>query len=83
MDIHQAFNKIVESCVKDLQERFRDGLEEKCQVGATNVCPPTRYTNYLVVELDNIQASAVAVEVSDSFASRMHWATYRASMYKC
>lgn len=33
----QEFEKVVESCVEELQERFRDGLEERCQVGAANV----------------------------------------------
>lgn len=33
----QEFGKVVDDCVQDLQERFRDGLEERCQVGATNV----------------------------------------------
>ncbi|PIL36747.1 hypothetical protein GSI_00436 [Ganoderma sinense ZZ0214-1] len=32
----KEFEKVVESCVEELQERFRDGLEERCQVGATN-----------------------------------------------
>ncbi|CDO74067.1 hypothetical protein BN946_scf185043.g117 [Trametes cinnabarina] len=30
------FRTLVNNCVDDLQERFRDGLEERCQVGASN-----------------------------------------------
>ncbi|KAG5641399.1 hypothetical protein DXG03_005335 [Asterophora parasitica] len=30
------FTKSVDKCVKDLQEGFRDGLEDKCKVGAAN-----------------------------------------------
>ncbi|EMD41072.1 hypothetical protein CERSUDRAFT_63001 [Gelatoporia subvermispora B] len=30
------FKKVIEDCVKELQHRFGDGLEEKCQVGAVN-----------------------------------------------
>ncbi|KAI0786384.1 hypothetical protein C8Q75DRAFT_771545 [Abortiporus biennis] len=30
------FKKVIGECVKELQTRFRDGLEEKCQVGAEN-----------------------------------------------
>jgi hypothetical protein len=31
------FGTHVEKCVLDLQDLFRDGLEDKCQVGAANV----------------------------------------------
>ncbi|GLB33731.1 putative dynamin family protein [Lyophyllum shimeji] len=30
------FSKLVDKCVKDLQENFKDGLEDKCMVGAAN-----------------------------------------------
>ncbi|KAG0709554.1 hypothetical protein DFH29DRAFT_792939, partial [Suillus ampliporus] len=32
----KEFGAHVETCVSDLQDLFRDGLEDKCQVGATN-----------------------------------------------
>lgn len=28
---------MVDSCVHDLQQNFKDGLEDKCTVGAVNV----------------------------------------------
>ncbi|KAI0079668.1 hypothetical protein K474DRAFT_1683062 [Panus rudis PR-1116 ss-1] len=55
------FHHVVQDCVRELQTRFRDGLEEKCQTGAAN-------------------ASAAAVQTSDTFAASMHWATYRATL---
>ncbi|KAF8076309.1 hypothetical protein FPV67DRAFT_1664591 [Lyophyllum atratum] len=30
------FSKLVDKCVKDLQDNFKEGLEDKCQVGAAN-----------------------------------------------
>ncbi|KAG6918940.1 hypothetical protein DXG01_010595 [Tephrocybe rancida] len=30
------FSKLVDNCVKELQEHFKDGLEDKCKVGAAN-----------------------------------------------
>ena len=33
----QEFAKMVDKCVKDLQQNFKDGLEDKCRVGAANV----------------------------------------------
>ena len=33
----QAFTDVINNCVIGLQDRFKDGLEEKCQVGAVNV----------------------------------------------
>lgn len=33
----KEFGEHIEKCVSDLQSLFRDGLEDKCQVGATNV----------------------------------------------
>ncbi|KAF5388296.1 hypothetical protein D9615_000347 [Tricholomella constricta] len=30
------FGKLVDKCVKDLQDNFRDGLEDKCKAGAAN-----------------------------------------------
>lgn len=30
------FGKLVDKCVTDLQENFKEGLEDKCRVGATN-----------------------------------------------
>ncbi|KAG5716551.1 GTPase SLIP-GC [Termitomyces sp. T112] len=30
------FSKLVDNCVKDLQERFKDGLEDKCKSGAAD-----------------------------------------------
>jgi len=33
----QEFAKLVDQCVQDLQQDFKDGLEEKCRVGAENV----------------------------------------------
>ncbi|OCH93605.1 hypothetical protein OBBRIDRAFT_832536 [Obba rivulosa] len=30
------FKKVVDDCVQELQRRFQDGLEEKCQTGAAN-----------------------------------------------
>jgi hypothetical protein len=33
----QAFTNVINDCVIGLQDRFKDGLEEKCQVGAANV----------------------------------------------
>lgn len=35
--MQQAFTKVINDCVIGLQDRFKDGLEEKCQVGAVNV----------------------------------------------
>ncbi|KAG6820103.1 hypothetical protein H0H93_005415 [Arthromyces matolae] len=32
----QEFSKSVDKCVKELQEHFKDGLEDKCKVGAAN-----------------------------------------------
>ncbi|KAJ8590321.1 hypothetical protein M405DRAFT_897528 [Rhizopogon salebrosus TDB-379] len=32
----KEFGEHIEKCVSDLQSLFRDGLEDKCQVGATN-----------------------------------------------
>ncbi len=29
--------KVIDDCVHELQKSFRDGLEEKCRVGAINV----------------------------------------------
>lgn len=33
----QDFQVIIDGCVSELQDRFRDGLEDKCRVGAINV----------------------------------------------
>lgn len=33
----QDFAKVVDKCVQDLQQNFKDGLEDKCRVGAANV----------------------------------------------
>ncbi|TFK55750.1 hypothetical protein OE88DRAFT_1804556 [Heliocybe sulcata] len=55
------FAKIIDKTVEELQERFKDGLEEKMQAGAE-------------------QAAASALDTSDTFASTMHWATYRATL---
>ncbi len=33
----QEFDAVIDKCVEELQERFKEGLEEKCQIGATNV----------------------------------------------
>ncbi|KAG5637833.1 hypothetical protein H0H81_003038 [Sphagnurus paluster] len=30
------FSKLVDQCIKDLQENFKEGLEDKCKVGAAN-----------------------------------------------
>ncbi|KAH9844070.1 Dynamin family-domain-containing protein [Rhodofomes roseus] len=32
----KEFKQVIEECVQGLQDRFRDGLEEKCKVGAEN-----------------------------------------------
>ena len=32
----QDFMAVVDKCVDDLQRLFRDGLEEKCRLGAVN-----------------------------------------------
>ncbi|KAI0773956.1 hypothetical protein C8Q74DRAFT_798482 [Fomes fomentarius] len=32
----EEFGQVIEDCVQELKERFKDGLEEKCQVGASN-----------------------------------------------
>ncbi|OSC99144.1 hypothetical protein PYCCODRAFT_1446932 [Trametes coccinea BRFM310] len=32
----KEFRLLVDDCVEELQERFKDGLEERCQVGAAN-----------------------------------------------
>lgn len=39
----QEFGAVVENCVEDLQKLFRDGLQDKCRAGATNV----RLCNFL------------------------------------
>ena len=33
----QEFAKLVDQCVQDLHQSFKDGLEEKCRIGAANV----------------------------------------------
>ena len=33
----QEFAKMVDNCVQNLQQNFKDGLEDKCRVGAANV----------------------------------------------
>jgi hypothetical protein len=33
----QEFSKLVDKCVADLRESFKEGLEDKCRVGAANV----------------------------------------------
>ncbi|TBU32140.1 hypothetical protein BD311DRAFT_775680 [Dichomitus squalens] len=32
----EEFERAVENCVEELQERFKDGLEERCKIGATS-----------------------------------------------
>lgn len=39
LTISQEFNQVIDTCVAGLKASFRDGLEEKCQIGATNVRP--------------------------------------------
>ena len=33
----QEFAKMVDKCVQNLQQNFKDSLEDKCRVGAANV----------------------------------------------
>jgi hypothetical protein len=33
----QELGSVIETCVKDLQQNFREGLEDKCLVGASKV----------------------------------------------
>ena len=35
--LSQEFAKMVDKCVQGLQQNFKDGLEDKCRVGAANV----------------------------------------------
>jgi len=61
-----------------MKAHFKDGLEEKCRVGATNV---GFYPNWLIALLVywTTQATDAAVQTVDEFSSSMHWSTYRAS----
>ncbi|KAI0721894.1 Dynamin family-domain-containing protein [Cerioporus squamosus] len=34
--LRKEFEAVVDNCVEELQERFKEGLEEKCKAGATN-----------------------------------------------
>ena len=66
--------------MKDLQDCFKDGLEDKCKVGAANVSIVTSLST-TICELFRTapQAAASALSTSDEFAASMHWSTYRAS----
>ncbi|EPQ59276.1 hypothetical protein GLOTRDRAFT_136192 [Gloeophyllum trabeum ATCC 11539] len=55
------FAGIINKTIEDVQARFKDGLEEKCQAGAE-------------------MAASSALTTSDTFASSVHWATYRATL---
>lgn len=35
----QKFGVIVDKCVQDLKEEFKEGLQEKCEASAELVCP--------------------------------------------
>lgn len=37
MTFEQGFSGLIEKCVEELQAKFKDGLEEKCRIGAANV----------------------------------------------
>jgi hypothetical protein len=37
IEYSQEFGKLVDKCVADLQESFKEGLADKCRVGAVNV----------------------------------------------
>ncbi|RDB22483.1 Nuclear GTPase SLIP-GC [Hypsizygus marmoreus] len=39
------FSKLVDQCVQDLQDNFKDGLEEKCKAGAANAAAAAVPTN--------------------------------------
>jgi hypothetical protein len=74
--IFKEFGKVVDQRVEELQEHFKDGLEDKCRVGAANVShQPEPGTQCLTPP----KAADAAVATSDQFANSMHWATYRAS----
>lgn len=34
----EEFGEIIDNNVKELENMFKEGLEEKCQIGATQVC---------------------------------------------
>ncbi|TFK83640.1 hypothetical protein K466DRAFT_528541 [Polyporus arcularius HHB13444] len=34
--LRKEFDAVIDKCVEELQERFKEGLEEKCQIGAAN-----------------------------------------------
>ncbi|KAJ3773109.1 hypothetical protein FB446DRAFT_18931 [Lentinula raphanica] len=59
--LNEDFGKLIQECVAQLQDLFKDGLEDKCRVGAS-------------------LSANEAVELSDSFAAAMHWASYRATL---
>lgn len=74
----QEFAKVVDDCVKELQERFKDGLEEKCRTGAVNVSKLSLF--FASTSVNHVfQAASAALDTSDTFAASIHWATYRAS----
>lgn len=72
----QELGSVVKDSIRDLQKAFSEGLEAKCRIGAANVCP---IFSSLYELLTSVQAAEVAVQTTDTFASGMHWASYRAS----
>jgi hypothetical protein len=70
---------VVDDSVKELQDMFNNGLEDKCQIGAANV--RSDHLSHLQLFILFSQAAEAAVETSDSFSAGMHWATYRASKW--
>ncbi|EUC63310.1 GTPase SLIP-GC protein, partial [Rhizoctonia solani AG-3 Rhs1AP] len=59
--LRQNMKTIAANCVEQLENAFREGIEERCLSGA-------------------MKARQSAVEISDNFASSMHWQSYRAAL---
>jgi hypothetical protein len=70
---------VVDKTVRELKVEFKNGLKDKCEVGAALVryrsCLDSAYANNIH------QAAEAAVTTSDGFAAGMHWGTYRASKH--
>ena len=66
--------------VESLKDIFREGLEEKLQIGSDKVRLPRPLVQRPMRSFFLVQAAKEAVQTSESFAGAMHWATYRATL---
>ena len=84
---------MIDKCVKDLQENFKEGLEDKCRVGAANVGQPEILSkNAILIQMyrpqrllfrppKNLQHPCIGLRIEPVSTSRWYLIAFLISVY--